>query len=102
MATLYISEFSQMPFTDNAVGHSWPMQPGIDQSPVAINGTLSTACSAFNVNTRFIRLVSDTTCFFAFSASGATPTATTNNAMLPANTIEFHGVQGGGKVAVIS
>jgi hypothetical protein len=102
MPTFYVSEFSEMPFTDVAVGHSWPMQPGIDQSPIAISATLSTASSAFNVNTRFVRIATDTTCFFAFSASGQTPTATTNNALLPANTIEFHGVQGGGKVAVIS
>jgi hypothetical protein len=91
-----------MPFTDVAVGHSWPMQPGIDQAPIAINGTVSTASSAFALNTRFVRISTDTSCFFALSASGATPTATTNNAFLPANTVEFHGVQGGGKVAVIS
>lgn len=101
MATLYISEHSEMPLTDNSVGKSWAMAPSIVDQTVAI-GASSTASNAFNVNTRFVRLDAGAICSVAFSAAGATPTATASNARMAANTTEYFGVQGGGKVAVIT
>jgi hypothetical protein len=97
--TLYISEYSQMPITDNAVGKNWAMTPPLVEQTVAIGGS-STASNAFNVNTRFVRLSVDSTtaCSIAF---GASPVATTSNARMAASTTEYFGVQGGARVAVI-
>jgi hypothetical protein len=102
MATLYVSEYSQLPISDNRVPGKWAMTPSIADQTVAI-GASSVASSAFNVKTIFVRLAVDsaTPCSVAFSASGATPVATTSNARLAANSVEYFGVQGGGKIAVI-
>jgi hypothetical protein len=89
-----------LPITDNGVPH-WAMQPSIADQTISLSGS-SAASSAFNAQTKFVRLVTDTTCFIAFGVSGATPSATASNAMLPANVIEYFGVQGGGKVAAIT
>jgi hypothetical protein len=105
MAFLYISEFSQMPFTDNAVGHSWAMTPPIvDQTRIAINGSISATSSNFNVNTRFVRLAVDssTACNVVFGAAGTTTlTAGASNCYLPKSWVEYFGVQGDGMLAVV-
>lgn len=100
MAVLYVSEFIELPITDNAVARSWAMTPPIVEQTVAIGA--GSASNAFNPQTKFVRLHTDSICSIAFSVSGATPTATTSNARMAANTTEYFGVQGGGKVAVIT
>jgi hypothetical protein len=104
MAFLYVTEFSEMPITDNAVGIGWAMTPPlVDQTPIVI-GASSLASAAFNAQTKFVRLAVDSTtpCSVAFGAAGVTPTATTSNGRLAANSVGYYGVQGGRKVAVIA
>lgn len=101
MATLYIAEFPGIA----SVGTTLPQvvgTPPIAEQTVAIGGG-STASAAFNTKTKIVRLSTDAICSIAWNNSGAAdPVATTANARLPADTIEYFAVQPGGKLAVIS
>ena len=97
MATLYIAEFAFIPRQTGDGVQIAQMAPIAEQT-VAI-GAGSTASSAFNAATRFIRLHTDSICSIAF---GASPTATTTNARMAANTTEYFAVTAAQKVAVIS
>lgn len=97
MAKVYISEYTRMP-TDTRVPVPAGAEPAIATQTVAI-GAGSVQSSAFNTNTRFIRLHTDAICSVKF---GANPTATANDARLAANQTEFFGVNAGDKVAVIT
>jgi len=94
-STCYVSEFA-------AVGDSLVQvakQPAsADQAPISVSGS-SAQSAAFGSATRYVRLNCDVVVSFVF---GSSPTATTNNARLPANAVEYFQVTGGQKLAVIS
>ena len=101
MATLYVAEFSQMPITDNRVPE-FAMTPPLVEQTLAISAT-SNLSNAFNAKTIYVRVESDAVCSLAWATSGATTvTATTSNMRLSASAPEYFGVQGGGRVAVIT
>lgn len=97
MATLYISEYRDMPRVSGLV-YPVAQEPAITTQTVAIGGA-STASSAFNTNTKFVRLHTDSICSIAFAAS---PTATTSTPRMAANATEYFAVIAGQKVAVIT
>jgi hypothetical protein len=98
MATLYITEFSQM----SQVGgpQAMPQDSPLAEQTVSIGGS-SAQSSAFNVATRFVRLHCDSVCSIFL---GVNPTAALTSGRMAANQTEYRGVpQGGGfQVAVIA
>lgn len=93
-AVCYISEYSTL--ARDAAGRNLPVASQV-LAVQAVTYTTSTQSSAFNAATRFIRLVCDAAAFFEF---GASPTATTADAYLPGNTVEYFGVLPGEVVAL--
>lgn len=99
MATLYITEFTTLASVGGpGLAVQGGQTPPVAQQTVAIGGS-STPSTAFNVNTKFVRLHTDAICSVEF---GAAPTATAAKARLAANQTEYFGVIGGQKVAVIT
>jgi len=90
MSTLYITEY---PDWDAGL----PKEPPIAQQTVSFS--TSTQSSAFNANTRIVRIHTDAICSIEF---GASPTATTSKRRLPADATEYFAVEGGMKVAAIT
>lgn len=70
MAVLYVSEFRNLPFTDNDVGQFANAAEWAADQTVAIGGT-STPSSAFNAATRFVLLSADSVCSVAWTLPGA-------------------------------
>jgi hypothetical protein len=101
MAKLYVTEFV-------AGGRSYGNVPVADaggwvengNSPLTISNTASFA-STFAKTTTLIRVSTDTICsvFVTLAATGGT--ATTSNARLPANAIEYWQVHNGQTLSVI-
>lgn len=100
MATLYITEFANIPTSMNAQGIQVAAHPALADQTVTISGS-STASSAFNPKTNFIRLHTDAICSVSF---GTAPTATTSKARMPADSTEYYGIPQGQsyKVAAIT
>lgn len=98
MATLYITEFSELGFDllSNTL-QNVPLTPPIAEQNVAITNS-SVQSHAFNANTRLVLLATDTACFLAW---GAAPVAVSTAHYFPANTTRLYGVIPGQKVAVI-
>lgn len=100
MAVLYITEFADFAITGS--GHSGQVgaQPPMAEQTVAI-GVGSAQSSAFNNNTKLVRLHTDAICSVEF---GTNPTASATKARMAANQTEYFTVPGGGtyKVAVIT
>lgn len=104
MAVLFISEYAKKA-TDQR-GHQVEAgeEPALTHQKVTF--TTSTASAAFNNETAFVRLISDTDCYLLFSPAPTAVTAT--NILLKANTVEFFGcnravVKGDGlKVAAVT
>ena len=99
MAFLYISEYADLGNTRNAQTIQMAAAPPVAEQTVA-NAGATTQSAAFNNQTRFVRLHTDTVCSVAF---GANPTATTASARLAAGSTEYFGVPQGQafKVAAI-
>lgn len=106
MATIYISEFQTLAFTDNNVFEgamssgfmsATPLTPPLADQSIAI-GTLSTQSSNFNIATSMVILSSDHAASIAF---GSNPIATTNSMRIAANQIYRFGVVPGQRLAVI-
>lgn len=99
MATLYVTEFNAIGLAGGGnLQVTAASQPPVAEQTVAISG-LSTQSNAFNANTLFVRLHTDSICSIEF---GATPTATATTARMAANQTEYFAVMPGQKVAVIS
>ena len=94
MAVLYITEYSAISIPDA------PIAPGeaIASQTVAIGGS-STQSSAFNAQTRYVRLHTDAICSILF---GSNPTATATTARMAADATEYFSVNPSTKVAVIT
>lgn len=98
MATLYISEYAI--FTHDRWGFQAQVgtEPSIASQVVTVDVT-SGQSSAFNEETKLVRVHADTTCSIAI---GENPTATSESLRLPANGTEYFRVTPGHKLAVIS
>lgn len=98
MATLRIQEYGGLR------NHFHPMQvpstpAAVVQTPITIGGA-SVQSAAFAAGTNLIEVSTDAICSIA--VGGASPSATTNNTRLPADTIIYFGVRPGEKLAVIT
>lgn len=96
MATGYVAEFTEPPASRDDGSHMVPLpsHPAVAQQTVSF--TASTQSSAFNSETRMIRIVADAESRYLV---GASPTALATSNFLPANTIEYLSVQPGDIIA---
>jgi hypothetical protein len=94
MAKLYISEYSAVRVSEGGLAQVGK-EPAIEQTPVTF--TSATLSAAFGDDTRIVRLVADADAWLLF---GDSPVATANSKFLPANVIEYFGVNAGQKVSV--
>ncbi len=95
---LYITEYAEI--GKDTLGRllSCPLEPALAEQKITISGT-SAQSSAFNADTRFIRLHTNEICSVLF---GANPTATVASQRFAAGQTEFKAVVPGQKVAVIT
>ena len=100
MSTLYITEFCDLGYTAGNGTAAAGSQPPTAEQTVSIGG-VSAQSSAFQNNTRFVRLHTDAICSVEF---GTNPTTTSAKARLGANQTEYYSVPMGFsyKVAVIT
>lgn len=100
MATLYISEYAELPVGPAGRVGQMPSEPPLVDQTVAIAAG-SAQSAAFNAKTRFVRLHTDAICSVLF---GSSPTAAATNGRMAANQTEYRDVSRlpGGKVAVIT
>lgn len=96
-ASAYISEYAALGQTSSgtATAQIATLPPFVDQK-VTFTGTPGSS-AAFNAKTRFIRVHCDAAC--SISVSG---TATTSNARIPTDGVEYFGVQPGAVLSVIA
>lgn len=96
-ASAYISEYAALGQTSSGVATAQiaTLPPFADQK-VTFTGTPGSS-AAFNNKTRFIRLHCDAAC--SYTVSG---TATTSNARMPADGVEYFGVLPGQVLSVIA
>ncbi len=97
MPTLYIAEFANIGRDQGQGVQLTPLAPLTEQT-VTIGGS-SAQSAAFNADTNFVRLCSDSVCSIAV---GPNPTATVANLRLPANTPEYFQVVAGQKIACVA
>lgn len=98
MASLYISEYERL--VEDATGK--PVLAGMEPAVTTQKVTFSTsaASAALNSRTRYVRIVVDANAHLAF---GSSPTATTNDAPIQANSPEYFGVVNAGiKIAAVT
>lgn len=72
-------------------------RPGTTQK-VTVSDTSAAVSNAFGSGIHKLRIVSDTDCHFVL---GASPTATTSDPYLPADTVEYITVSQGEKIAFL-
>ena len=96
MATAYIEEFSKLAKTGHNV-----MQIGQQPSVAtqAVTFTTTTPSSAFNAETRFVKITVDAEAHYLF---GSAPTATTSHPQMQADREYWFGVTPGQKVAFVA
>lgn len=97
MATLYITEFASMGVAGGGAPQIAAMPPVAEQA-IAIGAETDSA--AFNGQTKFVRLHPDAACSIVIGSGN--PAATTLKMRLPANAIEYFGVQPGQVLSVIA
>lgn len=95
-AVCYITEFRAITPGDPS-GIQIAKTPAVAEQTVAIGAEAKSA--AFNAQTRFIRLACDAIASFVISTA---PTATTSSARIPADAIEYYGVNPGDKISIIT
>lgn len=100
MAKLFITEYSLAGFQKSQGITQIAHEPAVTTQTVAISGSAA-ASSAFNANTAFVRIHTDSICSIAF---GTAPTATANSPRMAADSTEYFEVPQGQsfKVSVIS
>lgn len=97
MATLFITEFEDLPGSRGGQVVQAVKVPPIAEQTVAIG--VSTQSSAFNTNTKIVRLHTDAICSVKF---GTNPTALTTSMRMAADTTEYFYVNAAHKVAVVT
>ncbi len=100
MATLYVSEFSQLVMVPNGLA-AMAQQPPLQEQIIAIGSGSVALTFPFLPATKFVRLHTDAVCSVAI---GAAPTATATKSRMAANQTEYFGVpqNSGWTVAVIT
>jgi hypothetical protein len=98
MAKAFITEFGARRKDSNGRTLPYPNHPPLASQAVSISDT-SAQSAAFQEHTRFIRISADVACAYRV---GENPTATEDDAALAADEIEYIGVRGGDKVALVS
>lgn len=73
------------------------IRPGVTQT-VSVTGVSAAVANAVTSRTKIIRVVCTSDCHYRI---GATPTATTSDPFLPANVVEYVGINSGQKIAFI-
>lgn len=101
MATLYITEYTEIGRDRQAASIQSGLEDGTRVNQTVAIGGSSVASNAFNANTRMVRLHTDAICSIDF---GKAPTATTAKSRMAANTTEYFSIPLGAsiKVAVIT
>lgn len=99
MATLYVTEYAELPIGPAGRVGQMPMEPPLAEQAIAF--TTHTESAAFNAKTRFVRIHTDAICSVLF---GAAPVATTGSGRLAANQTEYRAVPPGAsyKVSVVA
>ncbi len=92
---LYITEYNVIGMGAAGMPAQMPAEPAVTNQ--VVTATTSTASTAFNANTNFIRMLPDTLVYVVF---GASPTATATSQRLTANVEYWRCVIPGQKVAV--
>lgn len=100
MGILYISEYAELAIGPAGRVGQMPMEPPLAEQ--AITFTTVQPSAAFNAQTRFVRLHTDTVCFILFGTAPVAVTAT--NGRMAANQTEYHAVPQTGtyKVSVVA
>lgn len=96
MANLYISEYAVLASAQGGAAQA-AAEPALAVQKVDFSGGAALS-SAFNSQTRFVRLHTDAICSVRFDGS----TATTSYPRMAADQTEYFGVQPGSKLSVIS
>ena len=65
---------------------------------ITVAGTSAATSNAFGADTRVVRLAATTACYISI---GSSPTATSANAILPANTVDYIIVEPSDKIAAL-
>lgn len=91
MAKLWITEFDALP--QKPLGKLPPVAEQV------LTFTTTTQSTALNVNTNFVRVVSDADCHVA---AGTNPTATTGSMKLLTGVAEYFAVTAGHKIAAVT
>lgn len=100
MAVMFITEFKKM--RDDDSGDSTPVGFWEDVNTVqAVTFTTAAASSAFSTDTRFIRVVSDAKAHLGMGAdaTAASAAATAASPYIPADSVEYFGVEPGDFIA---
>lgn len=98
MAELYVAEFENLAFDQNGKPVLTGKCPPLNEQKKTFT-TSAAVDTAFNNKTRFVRIMVDADAHIAF---GTSPTATTSNMPISANTPEYFGVNAGHKVAAVA
>ena len=85
MATLYVTEFTDIGNSVNNQAIPITQQPPVNEQTLSITSS-SVASSAFKANTNIVRLHTDAICSVEF---GTSPTATSSTARMAANQTEY-------------
>lgn len=104
MASLYITECSQIANIPNAYYAMAPSMPPQAEQKLTIT-TTSTASNTFTANTYFVIVETDATCSLAWSTGSGTAsiaTATTSAQRMAAGEVRFYGVNPGFSLSVVS
>lgn len=99
MASLYVTEYAKLPVGPGGTVGQMPEEPPLASQKLAIGAEVKS--SAFNAQTRAVRLHADAICSVLF---GTAPTAAATDQRLAANQTQFHAVPMGQafKVSVIT
>ncbi len=92
---LYVTEYNTIGYGAASAPSPMAMEPALTDQ--VVTATTSTASTAFNAATKFIRMLPDTLVYVKF---GASPTATATSQRLTANVEYWRAVVPGQKVAV--
>jgi hypothetical protein len=93
MATCLITEFSTAQEDDQ--GRSIPVAKS-ELATQSVSYTTAAQSAAFAATCKFVRVIADAEVFLKF---GSNPTADASSIRLPADTVEYFGVEQGAKVS---
>ena len=99
MATVDITEYATLAQDDSGSRIAAGVEPSKGVQQIAVSGVSAACASAFNENTKFVRIHTDVTIRVAF---GAAPTAAATSQRMVAGSTEYFGVVKGIKMAAIT